>query len=197
MFKNTFKTLLLLISISILAACGDVTPVTEPHGIGSKTAPVLVEEFSDLQCPACASISPKLEEVVRNNSDIARFEYRHFPLSFHEHAFRAAEASECAADQDKFFEYIAVVFENQPNIAEENLFSFAEDLGLNKEQFSVCMNERQKRNQVTADLREGQKRNVGATPTIFVNGLVIRWSGAENFEAYIKDIAEQLQNQPL
>src|SRR3989344_5767993 len=64
-----------------------------------------VVEFSDFQCPACGAAYPQIKNIVAQYNDKVKFIYKHFPLPSHPFAFKAAEASECAADQGKFWEY--------------------------------------------------------------------------------------------
>lgn len=185
-----FKLFLLaLASTLLLTACANPERSEPRPFLGNANAPILIEEFSDLECPACKSISPQVEKIVRNNPDIARFEYFHFPLPQHSNAFKAAEASECAGEQGKFFEFVNLAFDNQKNLSEDALKSFAAKLSLDTDQFDECLDSGRKRNQVKADLFEGRKRGVNSTPSLFVDGTLVRWSGAEQFEAYIKTLA--------
>lgn len=185
-----FKLFLLALTSSLLlTACANPERTGPRHSIGSASAPIVIQEFSDLQCPACASISPQVEKIVRDNPNIARFEYFHFPLTQHENAFKAAEASECAGDQDKFFEYIEIAFKNQRNLSEDALKSFAAKLSLDTDQFDECFDSGRKKEVVKADLLEGRKRGVNSTPSFYVDGTLVRWGGAEQFEAYLKTLA--------
>ncbi len=184
------KRILLAFSSAILmtSCASQVTP--PPHSIGSDTAPVVIEEFSDLQCPACSAISPQVEAIVRKNSDIVRMQYHHFPLSYHKYAFHAAEASECAADQGKFWEYINLAFANQKNLADDGLLSIANKLKLEMPTFKACLNSGSKRKKVFADMAEGRRRGVPATPSFYVNKKLVRFSGSKSFESYLRGLAE-------
>ncbi|MBT4121092.1 MAG: thioredoxin domain-containing protein [Candidatus Magasanikbacteria bacterium] len=71
---------------------------------GEKDAPITIVEFSDFECPYCARFVPTVEQVLANYGDDVRFTFRHFPLSFHQQAQKAAEAFECAKEQGKAFE---------------------------------------------------------------------------------------------
>lgn len=156
--------------------------------LGQATAPILIEEFSDLQCPACRGISGQVEEVVRNNPGLAKMHYYHFPLPQHKYAFIAAEASECAADQDKFWEYIDLVFEKQSDLNEELLYTIAQDLNLDQTSFQNCLANHEKKDYVTSDLKLGRAKGVNATPTLYVNGEKAQFSDPDSFEAYLKSL---------
>lgn len=142
---------------------------------GSATATVVVEEFSDFQCPACKSAQDTVRMIISKFGDKIRFEYKHFPLtSIHPYAFRVALAAECANDQGKFWEYHDLLFMNQPKFSSNNLISYAESLGLDRESFSACLNSRAKNDVIRADMAEASNRQVNATPTFYVNGQVVQ-----------------------
>lgn len=142
---------------------------------GSAEAAVIVEEFSDFQCPACKSAQDTVKRVTSEFGDKIRFEFKHFPLtSIHPSAFRAALASECANDQGKFWEYHDLLFMNQPKFSPSELVSYAEGLGLDRESFSACLDSRAKNDVVRADMAEASSRQVNATPTFYVNGQIVQ-----------------------
>ncbi len=157
--------------------------VNSPRPVkGSSEAKVVVEEFSDFQCPACKSAQDTVKRVINEFGDQIRFEFKHFPLTtIHPQAFRAALASECANDQGKFWEYHDLLFINQPNFSPSELVSYAEGLGLNKDTFKACLDSRVKNDVVRADMAEASSRQVNATPTFFVNGQVVQnWNQLGN-----------------
>lgn len=174
-----------------LVGCSS-SPVTDagprPY-LGGESAPVLIEEFSDLQCPACGLISPQVERFVKDNPTVAKMVYYHFPLPQHEYAFAAAEASECAADQGKFWDYVSLAFENQENLSSPTLYSIAEKLALDAGAFKTCLEDHERKGKVLSDFAEGRRRRVSATPTFYVNGQPLRFSGIEPFGEYIKGLA--------
>jgi protein-disulfide isomerase len=152
---------------------------TDLHAKGPDTAPVTIVEFSDFQCPACAHAFRDLQDVVRRRRDV-RLVFRHFPLDQHcndgiEHdvhpvACLAASASECAAQQGKFWEYHDLLFENQAGLARENLFAFARDLGFDMTRFRTCLDAPETLELVREDARAGNSLGIQSTPTIFING---------------------------
>ena len=145
---------------------------------GSAEATILVEEFSDFQCPACKSAQGVVQDVVDTFGDKIAFTYKHFPLSsIHPFAMRAALASECANDQGKFWEYHDLLFANQPNFSEGELIAYAGDLELDTASFTACLKSRARQDIVRGDMREGDRRNVNSTPSFFVNGeRVTEWT---------------------
>lgn len=167
------KKLLPLLSLSLLlAACGGTTETSSRTPKGNPTATVLVEEFADLQCPACgAAYSRIAEPIIEKYGDDIRFEFNHFPLrSIHRFALDAAEMSECAADQGKFWEYVTIAFTNQSDLSMDSILEWAEAIGLDADKAERCWKSHSKRDVVLADYKEGRDRGVSGTPTFFVNG---------------------------
>lgn len=171
MIKNI--TILSLCSAFLLTACGKSEDVASSRPAkGNPQAAVLVEEFADLQCPACRAahekvVAPLLEKY---GNDI-RFEFQHFPLrAIHRFAMDAAEMSECAADQGKFWEFVDIAFEKQSELSHEALVEWAEELGLDATAAERCWKSHSKRDTVLASYKAGREREVNGTPTFFVNG---------------------------
>jgi len=185
--KKLIYLSLILASVTFLSAC-TTDDLGKRASIGNPNASIIIDEFSDFECPACATVSPELEKVVLRNKDIAQLNYYHFPLSYHKFAFQAGEASECANDQDKFWEYAQVLFKNQKNLTEDSLKSYASNLGLNTETFNKCLDSGVKKGRVKTDTYEGRRRQVSYTPSIYVNGTLVKWTGAVEFENYLKSL---------
>lgn len=138
---------------------------------GNADAQIVVEEFSDFQCPSCASAQPTVGKLLADYGDRIKLEYHHFPLTqIHARAMAAAEAAECALDQGKFWEYHDVLFANQPNFSTGELKQYAADLGLNEADFAACLGSGAKQDIIQQDINEGVKRNLQGTPTFFING---------------------------
>lgn len=167
---------------------------TNAHFKGVESAPVTVVEFSDFECPFCARFySPTLSQLLSEYVDTGKvkFVYKHFPLvSIHPHALKAAEASECAAEQGAFWEYHDKLFENQQFLTVQDLKKYAENLGLNTDQFNDCLDSGKYYEKVQQDLSEGQKSGVTGTPAFFINGILL--SGAQPFETFQKIIETEL-----
>lgn len=187
--KNLSRTLLLILSLIALSACSSGDVVNTPRAtIGNVGATVLIEEFSDLQCPACAQIGPQVEQFARENQGLVRLSFHHFPLSQHENAFRAGVAAECANDQGKFWEYSNMAYKNQTNLTDDKLKEMAKSLSLNTVTFDKCFNANQTASRVRDDLADGNSRGVSYTPSFYINGKLIQFTGLEAFEGYIKSI---------
>jgi len=186
--KNLSKALIAVIALMSLSACeskGIAAPRAVIGNVGSK---VVIEEFSDFQCPACGQVSPEMEQIARENPDLVRLEFRHFPLSQHENAFRAAVAAECANLQGKFWEFGGVEFNNQNSLTDDNLKMFAKSIGLDEVAFNACLDANQTATRVREDLKAGTDKGVSYTPSFYVNGKLIQFTTKEAFEGYINSL---------
>lgn len=154
-----------------------------------------IVEFSDFECPFCERAVPTVNALKAKYGDRLNLEFKHFPLSFHPNAQKAAEASECARDQGKFWEYHDALFDGQ-KLSIADLKQHAVDLGLDTTKFNSCLDNGDKADVVTADFNEGRAKGVSGTPTFFVNGQkVVGAQPIEAFEAVINGEAQAAPEQ--
>ncbi len=115
--------------------------------------------------------------------DQIKFVVRDFPLnSIHPYAQKAAEATECADDQGKFWEYHDLVFANQNAIDVDSLKGYAAELGLDTGTFDECLDEGKHSSEVGNDLEDGRASGVTGTPAFIINGQLV--SGAQPFTVF-------------
>lgn len=150
---------------------GEVALVTEEdHVRGDSNASITWIEYSDLQCPYCASIHPDLTKLLEEYDGKVRWVYRHFPLDeIHPYARTLAHGSECAAQlgaNDKFWEYIDYVFANKSTDPK----TVASAIGLNAAQFATCLESDEVAKAVSDDYSSGITAGVRGTPGSFVIG---------------------------
>jgi protein-disulfide isomerase len=158
---------------------------------GGANAKVTIIEFSDFQCPFCARGRQRLDEIRQKYGDKVKVYFRQFPLeSIHPMAFKAAEASLCAQDQGKFWEYHDVLFDNQTKLDEKSLKEYAKQLKLDDKAFAECLSSGKKAMDIRKDMEDGSKVGVNSTPTFFVNGYPVR--GAVPIDVFSEEIDEQL-----
>src|SRR5690606_27595178 len=105
----------------------------DSHTKGLESAKIQLIEFGDFQCPSCAQAETTVRQIMTDYPEQVKFTYRHFPLSFHQHANITAQASEAAALQGKFWEMHDLIFDNQAvwsaqNNIEDTLIGYAEQL---------------------------------------------------------------------
>lgn len=137
---------------------------------GGANAPVTIVEFTDYECPSCGATQPVLEEVAKEFGDRVKLVARNFPLDQHKHAFKAAEAAEAAQEQGKYWEYVAILFQNQKALEIEKLKEYAGRLGLDQKKFDAALDSGRFADRIKRDIADGDKLGVDSTPTVFING---------------------------
>ncbi|MBU0460332.1 MAG: thioredoxin domain-containing protein [Nanoarchaeota archaeon] len=160
---------------------------------GNPDATVTIVEFSEFQCPFCAKFFQETYPlIIKNYVDTGKVNYvfRDFPLDFHQNAQKAAEAAECAGEQDKYYEMHDYLFTNQDYLEVENLKGYAKDLGLDTTEFNDCLDSGEMEDEVKADLAEGKTYGVSGTPAFFINGKMI--SGAQPYSVFTTEIEAAL-----
>lgn len=135
---------------------------------GPADAKVTLVEFSDFECPYCTRAAEVVTEIKKNYGDKVRFVFRQFPLSFHQNAHGAAQASLAAHSEGKFWEFHDKLFQNQKALDTTSLEKYAKELGLKK--VSNALSEKTYAAQVDADMKLGSEVAVQGTPTLFING---------------------------
>lgn len=158
---------------------------------GAVNAPIQLIEFSDFQCPYCLRARATVRKVLETYGDRIHFVYRHYPLPSHPGARPAAEASECAAEQGKFWQYHDRLFDDPSRLSGTELKQQAAAVGVDMTRFNTCVDSRKYKAQVDADLKDGDEAGVNGTPAFFINGRML--SGAQPFEAFKRIIDEELE----
>ena len=153
--------------------------------LGDENAPVVVVEYGDFQCPACqrffaGPIRQLKDEYVQSGK--VRFVFRQFAFLGYESQW-AAEASECANEQGRFWDYYDKLYreqngENVGVFSKDNLKGFAIDLGLDTAEFSQCLDSGRYTEKVQQETLEGQQAGVRGTPTVFVDGQYLENGGS-------------------
>lgn len=183
------------------ASTANVKPTS--HIKGNNTTGVTLLEYGDFQCNGCFQYEPTVQEVFKKYEDRIAFQFRHFPLTnAHPNAFAAARAAEAAGMQDKFFEMHDKLFDpatyaswTQTTGPTPVFEQFASQIGLNVAEFRKDYASTEVNNRVNADMREGNKAGVDATPTFFINGKKVQINNS--VEAFSKVIdAEIAKNKP-
>jgi predicted DsbA family dithiol-disulfide isomerase len=157
---------------------------------GNPTAPITIVEFSDYQCPYCHAVEPTVKQVLAKYGDKVLLSYRDFPLTaIHDHAEIAAEASRCALEQGKFWEYHDVLF-TASNLDKDALIGYARDLKLDDKQFASCLTSEKYKADIAKDVEDGRKVGISGTPGFFINGIEI--SGSQPQDAFSRIIDDEL-----
>jgi protein-disulfide isomerase len=165
-------------------------PVASGKTFGVADARVQIEEFTDFQCPACANASMMLHEEMKKEGAKIFVELKYFPLAMHKHARSAAIVAQCALLQSKFWAMQDMLFRTQAvwSIAQDptdHFLSLARGIGLDEKVMMRCMSDKAIEVTIDADVAEGKRLGVSATPTFFVNGKMA--VGGPNFQAALKE----------
>ena len=167
----------------------DVTPAVHSATFGPPEAKVKIVEFSDFECPYCSRAAKGVDAVKKKFGDKVQFAYRHFPLSFHPAARPAAELSQCALEQDKFWALHDEIFDHQQELSPESLRGMAERAGLDMSKVDECLMSGRAAKQVDEDMAKATEIGVRGTPAFYINGRAFDGS-AEDLPAAIEDELE-------
>ncbi|UOE43197.1 Na+/H+ antiporter NhaA [Agromyces larvae] len=144
---------------------------TRDHVFGSDDAEYTIVEYGDFQCPFCLKASGSIQEVHEVLGDRLRYVWRHAPLSqVHPNAQAAAEASEAAALQGRFFEMERSLFADQDHLLPGDILRRAAELGLDVDRFESDLTSAQVAARVRDDVLDAEAMDITSTPTLFVNG---------------------------
>lgn len=153
---------------------------------GNLNSPVTIIEFGDFKCPACKAAHPIINEILTKYN--ASLYYRNFPLPIHgEISFLSSEAAECANEQGKFWEYHNLLYDQQDFLTKDNLRLYAKQMGLNEQQFNLCLDNENYKDVVSNDLSDAKKLNLKGTPTFFINGREVFGANQQKIEKIIEE----------
>ena len=166
-----------------------ITPVARPQAsgtaMGDPKAPVRIDAFEDFQCSACLYYAQNVEPAIVDEfvaTGKVYYVFRQYPFIDDNSATResdqSANASMCAEDQGRFWDYHDMLFanwkgENVGYLTDKRLTAFAQALGLDMNAFDACFKANKHKDQINADLADGVKMGVSGTPSVFVNGTLI------------------------
>jgi len=173
------------------------------YTIGKADAPVEIVEFADFECPGCGQFAAVTEPDVRKRliePGLARMTFYDFPLSQHKNSQGAHNAAACAGDQNKFWEMHDRLFGTQDQWntqATDNpkpfFQKYAADIGLNATLWEQCYDSRKHQGRILANVHEGERRQVGSTPTFIIGGKL--YPGALPYDV-LKAIVDSATQKP-
>lgn len=164
---------------------------------GNPDAQVSVIEYGDFQCPACGSYHPIIKQLEEEFSDRVVFSFRHFPLrQIHPNAEPAARAAEAAGKQGKFWEMHDILFERQNEWSNQlgaigKINEYAQELGLDMEQFNADLVSDEIKDLVNADHSEATGAGLNSTPSFFINAKKI--PNPQSIEEFRQMLTDALQ----
>jgi protein-disulfide isomerase/uncharacterized membrane protein len=152
---------------------------TEPI-LGDPSAPYVIVEFADYQCPHCAATAPTIKQLVAAHPEI-QVRFKHYPLSnlcndamgspFHEYSCGAAMAADCAGQQGRFWELSDLMFKNQQYLTPDDLKFMAGQVGLDMAAWEQCLTDPATDQGVRLDAAAGNQAGLTGTPTLYLRGV--------------------------
>jgi protein-disulfide isomerase len=161
---------------------------------GNPSAPITIVEFSDFECPFCSRVNPTIAQLLTDYPNQIKVVFKQLPLPFHKNAHLAAQASLAAHAQGKFWEFHDLLFANQKALTRPDLERYAEQLGLNMDQFRKDLDTERFKGQVDKELAESQKNGIQGTPNFAINGK--RLTGAQPIDGFKAIIDAELKAAP-
>ena len=204
-------TVLILVIGVVLTNSSTVTTKIDPQTLqtemviqvsdwvkGPENAKATLIEYSDFQCPACASYFPLINQAVDEFKDGLRVVYRHYPIrEIHQNAQLSAQAAEAAGKQGKFWQFHDKLFDfqsawSESGNAKEMFIGYAQDMDLNVDQFKTDLDSSEAADNVQSDYQSGLRLGISSTPTFFLNGTRIKNPGSyEELKSLIQSAIDQ------
>ena len=150
-----------------------VPPDSTDHSDGAEHARITMLEYGDFECPNCRMAAPTPRLLLERFPGRIRFIFRHFPLEeAHPHALLAAEASEAAAAQGRFWQMHDALFQHQAHLKAGELRRYAAESGLDLVRYTAEMEDHIYLQKVREHIAGARRSHVRATPAFFVNGVL-------------------------
>lgn len=186
-------------------AAGAPVPIAAADGfqgftLGSDSAKIEVTEYSDFECPFCASFATVQMPVIRQQliaTGKVRWRYREFPLPSHQYSRYAALVAQCAGEQGKFWEMHDQLFSNhqwaQTGKNPAALFrEFAKTIGLDLDKYDACVSSQRYAGRIQASVQEGEALGVRGTPSFYVNGRPFQGRAtSDDFKALVDSLTKK------
>lgn len=169
---------------------GDKFEIADAPQEGAAEAAVIIVEWSSFQCPFCGRVQPTIAQLLERFPNDVRFAFKQHPLPMQAQSRPAAIASLAAHRQGKFFEYKALLMANQRNLSDDELAGYAEQVGLDMDQFRADIADAALNAQVDADLAVAGRYGIRGTPNFMINGRNL--AGAQPIERFEEVIREEI-----
>jgi protein-disulfide isomerase len=152
---------------------------------GPSNAPVTICVFNDFQCPYCAKLIPLLDQVLARNTGTVKLVFKNLPLPNHKFARQAAAAALAADEVGKFWQFHDKLFEYSSRLSAEKIREIAGEIGVDAKKIETEMNSQKIQAKINQDIKDAQEADVKGTPTVFVNGRLLRNRSVEGFQYLI------------
>lgn len=169
-------------------------PIGDSPVRGAADAPITIVEFADFQCPFCVRGTDTVEAIRERYGEKVRVVYKHFPLSFHSHAFLAARAAEAAKAQGKFWAFHDALYAEHAQFDDDTLLSIAKEIGLDMKAFKKALNDIALDKAIDRDQELAALLGVTGTPAFFVNGRPLEGAQPElQFRMLVEEELERVE----
>ncbi len=170
------------------------------NALGKKTAPIIIQEFTDFQCPFCAKAHSQLMQLLPKYAGKVRLKHYDYPLdhncnptikkAFHPYACQAAYYARCALRQNKYWQMEKEIFANNKRLENNDLLYYAQKAGLDLEKLKKCLQDKSIKDEVVQDIEIGRRHNLRGTPTYIINGKekVVGYIPNQEWENLFNDI---------
>jgi protein-disulfide isomerase len=159
--------------------------------IGRPDAPIQIVEYADFECEHCRTVQPVLRAILQEYGDHVRLTSKHLPVRGHPNSHRAAEASECAAEQGRFWPYQELLFEHSVSLSMEKFRDLASTAGLDVKAFDTCLSSGRYQTRVSIDVTEARTLGFQAAPAFVINGRYL--PGARTLSEFRKILDAELR----
>jgi len=176
--KNTFTAM----SIDFIR---DINTAGSPAK-GPEKAPITIVLFTDFECPYCKKVEPLLAQVLERYPNDVRLVFKNMPLQFHKFATPAAKAALAAGEQGKFWEFHDELFAAE-KLSDQAISEIAQKLELDFEKWKEDLNNPSVIRQLNTDIQDAQAAGVTGTPTIFINGRLLKQRSMQGFQQVINE----------
>jgi protein-disulfide isomerase len=153
---------------------------------------VTLVEFADYECPYCQRVAADVKKLKEDFGDRLTLTYKDFPLPMHSRAEKAAEATRCASQQGKYWEFHDELFKSK-ELDVDQLKAQARSLKLDPDKFDKCLDSGEQASLIDQDKKEGTRLGINGTPSFFINGRFL--SGAGDYAALRQVVEQQLASQ--
>ena len=172
----------------------------DDHVFGPADAPVTYVAFKDFECNFCRYVGTQERPLKDKYVDQVRFVFKHYPMNadcnhrmgttrMHDGACRAARASICAADQDRFWDMHDVLYRNQKKFSDDELTGYATEMGLDMPAYQQCYKSQEPQKRITEDVHLAGKMRISGTPRIYINNRLVTGSSATDVLDYYIQMA--------
>lgn len=163
--------------------------------MGNPDAKLVIEEYSDFQCPYCKKFfeSDAYQQIKEKYVETGKvlLVFKDFPLTnIHPYALIAAQGASCANEEGKGFDMHDKIFSSSLSPTEENLKKWAAELGLNEAAFAECLDSGKYEQEAFDDQEEGSAKGITGTPSFLIGSQKV--VGAQPFANFEKVIEEEL-----